>query len=492
MKKIILLFLIFIIHYSLFINHCKSQWSDDIRLTNAPDTSIANNSHAKLIASNGNMVHTVWWDKRDGNREIYYKRSTNGGVSWEQDTRLTNNTAWSWYPSIAVSGLNVHVVWMDFRDGFQELYYKRSTDEGITWGTDTRLTIHTTGFAASPSIAVSGQDIHVFWHDSRDGGYAEIYYKKSTDAGMTWSADMRLTNDPAFSFFPSCAVIGSLLHVAWCDARNGYYQVFYKRSTDGGVNWKVDTSLTNTISNSYFNLHLSAEGSFTHVVWHDNRDGNYEIYYKRTTDGGMTWGADTRLTNNPASSMYPSVVVSGSNVHIAWRDDRDGNNEVYYKLSTNGGVTWGADTRLTYDPSISERPSISISNSVLHIVWSDYRDGNYEIYYKCNPTGNLTEIKNISSQIPSEFKLEQNYPNPFNPTTKIKFSFPSDIKHEMSNVKLVIYDITGKEVAILVNEQLQPGTYEVTFDGSNYSSGIYFYKLSTTEFTDTKRLVLLK
>jgi flagellar hook assembly protein FlgD len=76
--------------------------------------------------------------------------------------------------------------------------------------------------------------------------------------------------------------------------------------------------------------------------------------------------------------------------------------------------------------------------------------------------------------------------------TKIKFDIPSEGKSQKAKVKLVIYDILGKEIRTLVNEQLQPGTYEVTFDGSNLPSGVYFYQLRAGEFVETKKLVLLK
>jgi len=106
-----------------------------------------------------------------------------------------------------------------------------------------------------------------------------------------------------------------------------------------------------------------------------------------------------------------------------------------------------------------------------------------------------TSINNISSAVPDSFSLFQNYPNPFNPTTKIKFSIaasPVPSKGEGQEVSLKIFDILGKEVATLVNENLSPGTYEVEFNGSNYASGIYYYKLTATEFTETKKLILLK
>jgi N-acetylneuraminic acid mutarotase len=103
-----------------------------------------------------------------------------------------------------------------------------------------------------------------------------------------------------------------------------------------------------------------------------------------------------------------------------------------------------------------------------------------------------TGINNISTEIPKEFKLYDNYPNPFNPTTKICFALKEDGRGKKEETKLVVYDILGKEIAVLVNEQLQPGTYEVTFDGSNFPSGVYFYKLTAGNFSDTKKLILMK
>jgi hypothetical protein len=104
-------------------------------------------------------------------------------------------------------------------------------------------------------------------------------------------------------------------------------------------------------------------------------------------------------------------------------------------------------------------------------------------------------IKKISTEVPSEFNLSQNYPNPFNPSTKIKFDipdFPLMKGARGMSVRLTIYDLLGREVATLVHEPLQPGTYEVEFDGTNYPSGVYFYRLTAGNYTNTKKLVLLK
>ena len=109
----------------------------------------------------------------------------------------------------------------------------------------------------------------------------------------------------------------------------------------------------------------------------------------------------------------------------------------------------------------------------------------------------ITGVNKISYEIPEKFSLSQNYPNPFNPSTKIKFSIPllrgvDGAAGRGVFTQLVVYDILGKEITTLVNQQLQPGTYEAEWDGSNYPSGVYFYKLITDEFTESRKMILIK
>jgi len=97
-------------------------------------------------------------------------------------------------------------------------------------------------------------------------------------------------------------------------------------------------------------------------------------------------------------------------------------------------------------------------------------------------------IHNISSEVPKDYALYQNYPNPFNPSTKIKFEVPSG----KNSIQLKIFDVTGKEVATLVNESLKPGTYEADWNASGFASGVYFYKLVSGNFVNVKKMVLMK
>lgn len=93
----------------------------------------------------------------------------------------------------------------------------------------------------------------------------------------------------------------------------------------------------------------------------------------------------------------------------------------------------------------------------------------------------------IDVKLPNVFELEQNYPNPFNPVTTIKYNLP-----KASEVALTIYDVLGREIKTIVNEQQQPGSYEVNWNASNISSGIYFYQLKTNDYVNTKKMLLLK
>jgi len=473
MKKLLVILLI------LVAMNVNAQWQPDVRLKYSSGTCNTSYNNAWCIAVSENIVHAIWYDNGDGNYEIYYKRSTDNGITWEAEKRLTNNNANSYYPSIAVSGSIVNVVWFDDRDGNREIYYKRSTDGGINWGTDTRLS-NDPSSSALPSIAISGTNLHVVWQDERNNN-SEIYYKRSTDGGINWGADTRLTNDTAWSKDPCIAVNGLNVYVVWYDYRDGNYEIYFKRSTDGGTTWGIDTRLTNSSAVSK-NPCIAVSGSNVHVVWQENK-----LFYRQSTDGGVTWGTIIQLTNGPSASEFPSIAVSGSNVHLVWHDFRDLNYEIYYKRSTNSGITWETDTRLTNNPADSYISSIAVSGSNLHVIWCGISvDLVFEINYKRNPTGNVG-IQNISTETPAKYSLGQNYPNPFNPTCNVQFSM-----YKAGQVKLVVYDVQGREVQTLVNEKLSAGTYEVKFDGSMLNSGVYFYKMMTDGFTETKKMTLIK
>jgi len=433
-----------------------AQWEPDVRLTYNDSATNTSFNNAWCVAASGDTVHAVWHDNRDGNWEIYYKRSTDGGTNWDSDVRLTTNDgAASFFPSVASTGNDVHVVWEDNRDGNFEIYTKRSTDGGTSWDSDVRLT-NDRFYSVHPSVAVSGSIIHVVWYDQRDGN-DEIYTNRSTNRGTSWGGDLRLTSDGARSWYPSVAASGSNVHVVWSDGRDGSDEIYIKRSTDGGASWDPDLRLTSSGAGSWVPS-VTASGSYVHVVWEDYRDGNEEIYTKRSTNGGTSWDGDHRLTNNSAYSEYPSVTVSGLNVHVVWQDNRDGNFEIYTNRSTNGGTSWGGDLRLITNSANSNNPSVATSGSKVHVVWRDQRDGNYEIYYKRNPTGNSGVGESSGCFQPPTSNLSFSVvPNPFS-------SFTSVSGH--SSDRFALYDISGRKVGVYKGDRI----------GSGLSAGVYFLR----------------
>jgi|GEM_PF-2390088 len=104
----------------------------------------------------------------------------------------------------------------------------------------------------------------------------------------------------------------------------------------------------------------------------------------------------------------------------------------------------------------------------------------------------ITNIDDEISTLPTKYNLSQNYPNPFNPSTTIQYSIPVNVKSEMSNVKLIVYDILGREITTLVNETKSAGNYEVKFDASSLSSGVYLYKIQAGNFINTKKMILMR
>jgi hypothetical protein len=232
-------------------------------------------------------VHVVW--SNPVNAEIYCLNSTDGGYTWSAAQRLTWTSISSVYPVIIVDFYgNCHLVWDEYipadgEPGSGQIYFKQSWNYGTTWTTSKRLT-WTANESQSPIITVdSSGTLHLVWYYYCTPENAEIYYRKSTNGGTSWSAPKRLTWMSGLSMNPAIVVDSAdNPHVIWEDEMSGNLDIYYKKSTDGGATWTSAERLTWT--SSWSADPAIAVGAFDslHVVWYDLSPDGEDIYYRRT------------------------------------------------------------------------------------------------------------------------------------------------------------------------------------------------------------------
>ena len=245
-----------------------------------------------------------------------------------------------------------------------------------------RAPLSGTGAIGSPGgthpVVCDGDTAHAVWVEE-----GRIHYRRSNDAGATWDKAVPLTSEGTAEYPCSLELAASFLHLIWPDRRDGSWEVYYKRSADGGVTWGPDTRLTHGVN--LFRLGTTASGPAPHIVLGSKSlvvptpGGTHtwgEIYYQRSTDGGLSWQSPMRLTLPDASAMRPAVAASGRDVHVTWFDRRDSTQqwdwEVYYKRSTDGGATWGPDVRMTHTPTHTRHPQIlATGQGVVCCIWED-------------------------------------------------------------------------------------------------------------------------
>jgi len=359
-----------------------------------------------LVVDDGS-VHAVWQSVMSKtNSEVFYRRSDDGGRTWASEVRLSNSEGRANSPRITAEGEQVHVVWKDKRfDDNGEIFYSRSLDRGKTWSDAKRMTDDEFRSSAI-QVVVHGDTVLISWEDySMNNKRSDVELLRSTDRGATWSARESLA--PAVNGCPVLVVDpAGVVHASLCSwdhakETNGYnYEIYYRRSKDGGVTWEPRVRLTDDqVGDSRFPIVAEGNG-VVHIVWWDDRDDttqkhngypgiepqtdhNFEVYYKRSTDGGDTWEPDVRLTKDEAVGADPALTALGDNVYVTWQDDRDGNFEIYFKISHDRGATWADDARLTTGSATSKLPSLDVdADGNIYLMWSEYTSkGNAQVNF---------------------------------------------------------------------------------------------------------------
>ncbi|MBK9096680.1 MAG: T9SS type A sorting domain-containing protein [bacterium] len=276
---------------------------------------------------------------------------------------------------------------------------------------------------------------------------------KTTNGGVSWYQQAQ----PVYNFQFITAQIG------WYTYGN---QIF--NSTNGGSTWTIQNSNTNNTLNDIFFID-------TNNGWAVGQNGT--ILY--TPNGGI-----------PVELISFTATANINEVTLNWSTATETNNSGFeiLRFAKNDNGEWNKIGFVPGHGTTTETQHYSFTDN-------DIKPGKYQYKLKqmdFDGTFEYSQILEVEIPIVNEFSLSQNYPNPFNPSTKIKYSIPQNVRQLTGNVSLKIYDVLGREIATLVNEEKPAGEYEVEFDGTALPSGIYFYQLKAGVYSETKKMILLK
>jgi len=311
-----------------------------------------------------------------------------------------------------------------------------STDNGGGW------TAVNNGLTLLDADVLAVSDTNLF---AATLGYSQVFL--STNNGTSWTRVSNVGGE-----ITSFAVSGSDLFAGAILVGGGAY-----RSTDNGASWTVvNTGLSNQ---NVLSLSMSRGYLFA---------GTWGSGVFLSTNNGTSWS--TANSGLPLNASVWSIAFSGGNVFAS--TDSGG---VF--LSSNNGTNW-----TSVNAGLASAFVAKLVVSDTYLFAGTYGGGLWR-----RPLSEMITDVESEQQMPTQFALEQNYPNPFNPSTKIKYQIPNT-----NFVMLKAFDVLGREVRTLVNEEMKAGSYEVTFDAENLSSGVYLYRFTTKDFVATKKLLVLR
>ena len=413
------------------------------------------------------------------NNYNFLYRTTNRGANWTSITTGFRDDLWD------VTFVNSET---GFTGGYNRIY--RTTNSGYNWqeyelniqgwpphvenimfpnentgyaGIDGGRVAKTTNCGINWEVFKTGNydHLHGMNFPSVDTGYAvtkQGYYLKTVNGGTNWT----ITGPDTISY-GDIQFMNNLTGFAG-GFNNNIDRGVIKRTINGGISWII--YYLDSMQSIYDICCSPANYWFAAGFGRYNNNG-LEGFISRSTDFGVNWHT-IQLPNAIASITFSSALTGFASAY----------NNITYK-TTNGGNNWYATYCINADPS----HGLFFINDNTGYGVSPYG----QIIKTTTGGGVLISVEPQSYIVPHNFNLYQNYPNPFNPTTKIKFDIPKAM-----NASLKIYDILGKEVSVVVDDFLIPGTYAFDFEGSNLSSGVYFYVLTGEGFVDSRKMVLIK
>ena len=335
------------------------------------------------------------WAGSSTQADIFFSKSSDGGRTWTAPTRVNSDTGGASQadPTLALdSANNIYIAWVDGRGGTNDIFFSKSTDGGLSFSANPRVNDVTTSFQTEPSIAVDGQGlVHVAWTDNRNQFTTgpDIYYGNSTDGGLTFNANLRVNNDATGGeqARPAIAVASDrVVFVVWDDPRNGARgrDVYFSRSTDLGVTWSPNIIVNDDSGNAaQTNAAIAVDAGAIYLAWVDSRTANTapDIYATRSTNGGVTFAASVPVSddNGLMVQVTPAIAARAGTVHIAWSDARTfGSTGLdIYRASSTDGIAWSPNLKVNDDTLVTNdqsSPTIAVDAAGnVFAAWLDER-----------------------------------------------------------------------------------------------------------------------
>ena len=323
-------------------------------------------------------------------------------------------------------------------------------------------------------------------------GTGDVIFR-TVNGGANWAPVASQPN----GFFNGVRMFDRLNGFAVSDPVAGAWVVLL--TSDGGASWHPTASPPLRIGTEagYSNSAAIAGQTF---AWFGT--GNHRIYH--STDGGVHWDSISTVNDDCYAIWFadPAHGIMGTGNGIAYSTDAGATWSAVSLGMEVYGVTWtissgfwaagGKTVTRSADGGVTWKTSLSTSFYIQHLSFTE--DGGSLYGLAGGDSGKVAMYNGLLDSAPdskagrpTDYRLFQNFPNPFNPKTVISCQWPG-----VSDVRLVVYDILGREVAVLVNEKKAPGSYEVEFDARGLSSGIYFYRLTAGKFVETRKMILLR
>jgi len=357
---------------------------------------------AVIAASDGNL-YVVWVSGDAKNTEIFFARSTDGGITFSNPVNVSNTKGLSVEPQLAVYGNNVYVIWRDETLGRSNILFAKNPGFGAPFSSPVNLSkeleFSQKTYMLEHQVTASGNNVYVVWTVSA-GEWTGVFFARSTDRGVSFSNPINVSkNSEGFAQRPQMAVSGNDVYIAWQkgtlhpDARV-YTDIYFTVSKNGGLTFSEPVILTSDAAVNTIPQIALSDGNI-YLAWFHRLAGQYgtlnsSIFFARSTDQGVSFGNVTKLVENPRLELgIPIMTVSGNNVYVVWRllDERNNVFSVFFTRSSDGGITFSEPIDLNNIPrgipeyEIGSQPAIAASGSNVYVVWSDITsERNYEIF----------------------------------------------------------------------------------------------------------------